>query len=307
MAGLPAANQRRHRIRARTVSLLIGLFCALAWAEQPAGEAYEVGQRWVYQHRGPRPGSVEPNVIDGERILHVISVVDGHQGRQWVIEERFTKSPDVTGRLYVNQERMLVALEIVNQKGEAAKLRYDPPIPYRATDVNVGERQKIETALRMDSADFSLPIVISIDRLEDETITTPAGEFAGCRHYRVKTLSTLNIRIAKVPITEEREQWYHGSVNGMVKEVYRRGPVKFLTWSREGYTATSVLTAFGKEEVEAAMESEVKDQRGDEQGRPQPEGSTRGKVGLIVLGAIGALAMGGVAFAKVCGRGRRGA
>jgi hypothetical protein len=147
---------------------------------------------------------------------------------------------------------MLTLLEIENKKGEVAKLRYDPPIPYRVLDLPVGEKRKIETTLRMDAVEFSLPSVITVERLEDETITTPAGEFVGCRHYCTTTASTVNIKIAKIPITEERQQWYHERIHGLVKEVYRRGPVKFLTWSREGYTATSVLTAFGQEEATAA-------------------------------------------------------
>jgi hypothetical protein len=299
MTGPFAEIRRRRNVIAYSLSLLIGLLCALAWPEQAVREGFEVGQRWEYRHQGPRPGDMEPNVIDGERILHVISVADGQEGKQWVIEERFTHSKDVIGRLHVNQEQMLTLLEIENKKGEVAKLRYDPPVPYRAMELAAGEKRKIETTLRMDSVQFSLPSAITIERLEDETIITPAGEFTGCRHYRTTTASTVNIKIAKIPITEEREQWYHPDVHGMVKEVYRRGPVKFLTWSREGYTATSVLTAFSKEEMKTAptpaAEADTKDGRMDE---PGPKSASRTKTVLIFLGGIGLLAMGGLTWAK---------
>jgi hypothetical protein len=287
-------------------SLLIGLLCAVAWPEQAVRESFEVGQRWEYRHQGPRPGDMEPNVIDGERILHVISVADGQEGTQWVIEERFTNSRNVIGRLHVNQEQMLTRLEIENKKGEVAKLRYDPAIPYRGMDLAIGEKRTIETTLKMDSVEFSLPSTITVERLEDETITTPAGEFTGCRHYRTTTASTVNIKIAKIPITEVREQWYHGSIHGMVKEVYRRGPVKFLTWSREGYTATSELTVFGKEEVKTAPkpanEADVNDRRRDEPDGREPKPASHTKPVLIFLGAIGILAMGGLTWVKRTGR-----
>lgn len=235
------------------LNLFFGLFYIEALAGQEGKDPFEVGQRWEYRHEGPRPGSIEPNDIDGERIIHVVGVVEEPEGKQWIIEERFTKDEKAIGRLYINEERLLTAIEIKNDKGEAAKLRYDPPAPYQVMELNLGQEKTIETSLKMDSANFTLPSTIVIRRLDDETIMTPAGEFVDCCHYQITTKSVFNIKIAKIPLNEERERWYHPKVNGLVKEVYRKGPIKFLTWSREGYTATSVLTAFGKEEVPAEI------------------------------------------------------
>ena len=44
---------------------------SLTLASQSAS-GLELGQRWQYKHEGPRPGSIEPNVIDGERIIWVV-------------------------------------------------------------------------------------------------------------------------------------------------------------------------------------------------------------------------------------------
>ena len=299
----PRAEIRwRRSVRAYLPSLLLGSLAAVAWPGQAGHESLEVGQRWEYRHQGPRPGDMEPNVIDGQRVLQVISVAEGQEGKQWVIEERFTNSRNVIGRLHVNQEQMLTLLEIENKKGEVAKLRYDPALPYRVMDLTAGQKREIETTLKMESVEFSLPSTITIERLEDETVTTPAGEFTGCQHYRTTTASTVNIKIAKIPFTEEREQWYHGSVHGMVKEVYRKGPVKFLTWSRAGYTATSELTAFGKEEVKTALEpateADAKDRRSDEPDGRKPKPASHTKPVLIILGASAVLALGGLTWAR---------
>ena len=246
---LPSVIRDCLSVQTVLMSTLIGLLCAAAWAGQDTKDPFEVGQRWEYKHQGPRPGSIEPNDIDGERIIHVIGVVEEPKGKQWIIEERFTKDEKAIGRLYVNSERLITTIEIENKKGEAVKLQYDPPVPHQVLELNIGEEETIETSLKMDSAKFSLPSTIVIRRLDDETITTPAGEFVNCQHVKTTSRSTFNIKIAKIPFTEERERWYHPKVNGLVKEVYRKDPVKFLTWSREGYTATSLLTTFGKEEV----------------------------------------------------------
>jgi hypothetical protein len=292
MTEASAETRWRRRVIASWLSLLVGSFGAAAGPEQAMPESFAVGQRWEYQHEGPRPGNIEPNAIDGQRILHVISAIEGPEGKQWVIEERFTNDKGAIGRVHVNQQQMLTLLEIENKKGEVAKLRYDPPIPYRVMDLAVGEKRKIETTLRMDAVEFSLPSVITVERLEDETITTPAGAFVGCRHYCTTTASTVNIKIAKIPITEERQQWYHDSIHGAVKEIYRRGPVKFLTWSREGYTATSVLTAFGQEEVTPAPAPAVADRPMSR--RPpeaKPQAASHAGRALVLLGAIAILSV----------------
>ena len=303
MTDLLSATQWHTRLRVVLMSVQVALLCTAVWAEQETKEPFEVGQRWTYRHEGPRPGSMEPNVIDGERIMHVIAVVEEPEGRQWVIEERFTNDEKAIGRLHVNEARLLTAIEIENEKAESAILRYDPPVPHYVMQMNIGQEETIETSLKMDTADFSLPSTIVIRRLDNETITTPAGEFEDCRHYKVVTKSTFDIKIAKIPVTEERERWTHPKVNGLVKEVYRKGPVKFLTWSREGYMATSVLTAFGKQDVPAAIRTRSKINNMN-QVKEQPSGTGRSAIGVVLLGAT-ALLVGGIYFLRT--RARRNA
>jgi hypothetical protein len=268
------------------------------WAGQPSKQGFEVGQRWTYQHEGPRPGSAEPNAIDGERILHVISVVEEEAGRRWVIEERFTNSKDAIVRFYVDEERLLTTIEIENEKGEVVTLRYDPPVPYQITELDVGKARTIETSLQMEPSEFALPSTIVIQRLEDETITTTAGKFVGCLHFKATISSTFDIKIAKIPVTEERERWYHPEVNGLVKEIYRKGPVEFGSWSREGYTATSVLTAFGTEQAEAEIGAMGADRGRQDPNSPQSTASRRTRPGLILLGAVGILAVVALIFIR---------
>jgi len=228
------------RMRAMSILLCVAL--------TPAGHgAYEVGQRWVYQHSGPKPGSFEGEPIDGQRIAQVI----GHDPNDglWIIEERYTNSSDPASRHHIDPNRMVVAIEIDSKDGPPARLRYDPPVPYEAPELAVGQSATIETTLHMDSPAFHMPIRLEIDRLADETIATDAGTFEACRHYRTTTSATLDLKIAKVPFSEERHRWLHRQADGLVKETYRREPVKFLTWSRPAYEASSVLTAFGVEPV----------------------------------------------------------
>ena len=138
-------------------AVVVGLVCMATRGTQGLPGPFEVGQRWQYRHEGPRPGSVEPNAIDGERILWVLSATEGPGGTQWVVEERFTHDEKVTGRLYVREDGLLEAIEIENEKGEMARLRYDPPVPYQPEGMTVGDTRAILTTLRMDSTNFALP------------------------------------------------------------------------------------------------------------------------------------------------------
>lgn len=242
---MQAADKRRS-------TALLGLLIVFAMAVAAPSVSLELGQRWVYEHQGPRPGSTEPNAIDGQRILQVVAT--GAEPGDWVIQERYTGEPNVVGRLFVREQAGLVGFEVLHGEGEVLKMTYDTPMPYPVPELEVGQETAVENALRVDSPEFVMPIKVVTRRLEDETVTTPAGEFVGCRHYRTITGSTINVKVAKVPVSEQRDRWYHESVHGLVKEVYRKEPVKFLAWSQAGYTATSVLTVFDREAVEPVAE-----------------------------------------------------
>jgi hypothetical protein len=262
----------------RSMRAMSILLCA---AMAPAGHgAYEVGQRWVYQHSGPKPGSFEGEPIDGRRIAQVIRH-DPNDGC-WIIEERYTKSSDPAGRLRVDPNRMVVAIEVDSKDGPPGLLRYDPPVPYEAPELAVGQSVTIETTLHMDSPAFSMPMRLEIERLGDETIATDAGTFEACRRYRTTTSATLDLKIAKVPFSEERHRWFHHSANGLVKETYRREPVKFLTWSRPAYEASSVLTAFG---IEAVAERPLPDHPARDHDHDEHAGSALIPLALVAVAA----------------------
>ncbi|MHC4520406.1 MAG: hypothetical protein ACYTAS_17605 [Planctomycetota bacterium] len=241
---------RDWRVAGRLATVIIWQITSFVIAgDIPAQAQFEVGQKWVYQHEGPRPGSMEPTAIDGQRIRHVLAVSEEQEHPQWIVQERFTNDEKATSLLFVDRERQLTGFEIVSDQGESIVMMYESPVPYQVPQLAVGEEETFETRLLMGPRQMALPTKSVIRRLADETITTPAGEFVNCQHYHTATQSTLDFKITKIPMTDERDQWYHQSVNGLVKEVYRKGPIKYLAWSCDAYTATSVLASFAVEEV----------------------------------------------------------
>ena len=167
--------------------------------------------------------------------------------KTWIFQEWFTNSSEPAADYYVNQENLLTSISFKNNDGEEFKINYLSPIPYLIPDLNIEEKKEFESEMQFDSAEFSMPTTLIYERFEDQTITTPAGEFSNCQHYVINTTSLFDIKIAQIPAKEVREIWYHPSVNGVVKEVYRKSPIKYLFWSMEGYTAESELISFSQD------------------------------------------------------------
>lgn len=283
----------------RWAAIQVVLCVAMAAAGGEA--AFEVGQRWVYQHSGPKPGGLEPEPIDGQRIAQVLR----HDPNDdlWIIEERYTNSSDPASRLHVDPKRTIVAIEIDSKDGPPARLRYDPPVPYEAPELAVGQTATIETTLHMDSPVFSMPIRLEIERLADETIATDAGVFEACRHYRTTSRTTLDIKIGKIPLTEQRHRWYHRQAGGLVKETYHKDPTRFLTWSRDGYDASSTLTAFGVEAVsESALSAMTFDPNAARDLHAAPASGARspraGPVAVVLASLAVIAAVGGLLVAR---------
>lgn len=219
----------------------------------PTVDRFELGQRWEYDHQGPRPGAMKPTPVDGHRILQVMSRSEQDGPCLWVVEERFTQDPNAVGRLSVDNGGWLRSLDIANEKGEVARLTYDSAVAYQDLELEVDEQKTQTTTLRSADGKLTMPMTLELRRLADEDVVTKAGRFEACRRFEVVTRSVLDLKFAKIPLQEKRQRWYSDAVHGLVKEVYQREPGKFLTWSWEGYTATSTLLRFGIEEVTAEV------------------------------------------------------
>jgi hypothetical protein len=254
---------------------------------------FELGQRWVYDHEGPRPQAMEPNAIDGQRILQVVSRDDRSGQAVWGIQERFTGDPNAVGRLYVDDERRLRSIEVINEKGEGTRLIYEPSIAYQAMAMQVGGQTVVKTLLRTRDGKFKIPIQMGVRRLEDETVVTAAGRFEGCRHFEFVTKSTIDLKLMKIPMQETHHRWYSDQVNGLVKEVYEKAPGKFMTWSWKGYTATSTLVSFGTAEIDQKAVQDVESTSVDTDHTPdtEPNRPAHSVRRLAILGAL---------FAAVC-------
>jgi hypothetical protein len=262
-------------------------------AQTSSIEGFEVGQRWQYDHEGPRPGAMEPNAIDGQRILQVVSETAQDGQTVWIIEERFTQDPNGVGLMSVDDKGLLRSLEVMNAKGESMRLTYESAIAYQTMAMDVGEQKLVETRLLTGDGKFKIPIRMAVKRLEDETLVTAAGEFQACRHLEFVTTSVIDLKLVKIPMQETRHRWYSDQVHGLIKEVYQKAPGKFMTWSWEGYTSTSTLASFGVADVDVNT-VQAMGLGAERPGHPPDRGSNRLPHFLKWMGIFGVL------FAGAC-------
>lgn len=252
----------RYRLTGLLMTVLVVMFTGYVARAQPPREnqatdktvstgQFEVGQRWVYSHKGPRPGAMEPNAIDGQRILQVVSRTERDGQALWVIEERFTRDSNVVGRSYVDDAGWVRSLDVANKKGEVARLIYESAMVYQVMAMAVGEQETLKTKLATEDGKLTIPTTVAVRRLENETVVTAAGRFEACRHFEFETTSVIDLKLAKIPIKETRHRWHSDQINGLVKEVYEKDAGEFLTWSWQGYTAVSTLKSFGLEDIDA--------------------------------------------------------
>lgn len=220
------------------------LFFAVAATASEEEQTFQVGEKWVYKHEGPRPGGMSQESIDGDRTREVISVEGSGENKRWVIKETFGEYDDRPSRAYVDSKRLVTKREF----GYEFSMDFDPPVPFDVQILKADEEKKYETELSF--GENSIPFKVTSKRVANETIKVPAGEFKDCHHYQNTITIVFSREGDEVTIKTNQDIWYHPKVNGIVKDVYKRGPVQFGGETREGYTATSQLKSYSKEKKE---------------------------------------------------------
>jgi len=163
-----------------------------------------VGQRWEYAHTGPRPSSMQPKVIDGQRVLQVIEHVKEENNSYWIIEENFTNDPEVVSRLHIDAKNLLTAVYNYHvDKGLFLKMSYQPGIPWPAPELALGEEKTYEINLILGEGDFTLPETVEFKRLPDETVEVEAGTYVNCRRVQVASSCVMDFKVTKIPYREK--------------------------------------------------------------------------------------------------------
>lgn len=190
---------------------------------------WKVGEKWTYQHEGPRPYADPSAKVQGDRIVEVTAIEGEDAERRTLLKSLWGTADGNPAVLHIDAKNLIHKIDIQAM----GVLRFDPPIP-ALWSLKVGEQKIVKT--KVDVGGFAMTIQYVAKRLDDETVTVPAGRFEKCQHVTI--VSTTESDFA--PSTKNKmDYWYHPSVKNSVKEV-----IITNFDSDNSYSATSTLKAF---------------------------------------------------------------
>jgi hypothetical protein len=175
-----------------------------------AAEPGKLGEKWVYEVEGTRPMSNPPATVDGDRVDEIVSIKGEGADKRWQLKSIWGKNDETPSLATIDSQNRLVGVEV----GSALTIGFTPPVPTDWPMLGVGESTTFETKLAVMG--FEMPMKYEVKRLEDETITVPAGKFAGCRHIQMLILAT---DPSGQPSKTRYDQWLDTKGNGMIKEI----------------------------------------------------------------------------------------
>jgi len=191
-------------------------------------EDWKVGEKWAYQHQGPRPYSDGSATVEGDRTMEVTAIRGEGSDKRTLLKNTWGTEDANPSTYYISAKNLIHQIAVQDM----ATLTFEPPVPV-FWSLKVGEEKKLTS--QTSFAGFAMAIEYHAKRLADEELTVPAGTFKGCQHVQI--VSTM--RSDMMPASKSKmDYWYHPSIKNLIKEV--------IVTDYEGansYTGTSVLKA----------------------------------------------------------------
>ena len=211
MSQIQTHEARRKRMMAMTKTKLFLLAATLVTLAGPSlrAEQWQVGERWTYQHTGPRPYSDPPAKVEGDRTIEVTAIEGQGDEKRYLLKNRWGKTDVNSATSYIDAENLIRKIDI----RDLASLVFNPPVP-AIWALKVGEEKTLKT--QMDVGGFVMAVEYQAKRLKNETVTAPAGKFDECHHVRI--VLTIDNPIS-LPVKSKVDFWYHPRPKNAVKEV----------------------------------------------------------------------------------------
>jgi hypothetical protein len=189
-------------------------------------EEWKLGEKWTYKHEGPRPFSDPSFKIKGDRTVEVTKIEGEGAAKRYLLKTVWGTEDANPTTTYIDPKNMIHKMEV----HDMAVLLFNPPVP-ALWRLKIGEKKTIKT--NMDIGGFVVPIEYAAKRLQDETLTVPAGKFEKCQHFEIISLYQNEMG---QPTKAKTDHWYHPKIKNFVKEV------TIMNYQGDNsYTGTSVL------------------------------------------------------------------
>ena len=247
---------KKYSILAAFLLCISMLLIAGETAAVESERTFQIGEKWVYQHEGPKierwEQSWDFNPFKGERTKEVVSVEESNGKKYWVIKESFGAADPVQAHHYVDDRNFTVKIKTVmlQMSGMGVITLNKPAYPFDYVSLKIGEEKAFQSQRTVKRFYSTYPLSIKFKRMEDQTAEVPAGKFKNCQHFKVSMSYTIpydiDVDIGQTVISQDTDLWYHPLVNGVVKEITRSEPFEYMGEIRQGFTITSVLKSYSK-------------------------------------------------------------
>jgi len=204
------SRQSRPAERMKTLKFLsILTVCLMIPHATFAADSMQLGEKWVYEHKGHRPMTDPPQPFTGDRVHEVVDVKGEGDAKRWSLKHTWGENDENPGFLHVDGQKRLHQVDV-----NSMSLTFAPPLPLEWSELDVGESTTFITSLSVMG--FEVPIRYEVKRLRDETVTVPAGKFESCRRVH----ASIHATDAQGQASEtQTDYWFHSKANGLVKEV----------------------------------------------------------------------------------------
>lgn len=193
-------------------SWLIGFLAVTALCVGVHGEEdHVVGEKWIYAHEGPRPNGGPDSVVKGDRTVEVTAIEGEGEGKLFVYKTQWGENDPMPTLTRIDSKSMVRSIQLPG----LVMIEMNPPLPAQWETIGVGETETFETNINVMG--YEVPLVIETKRLEDETISVPAGTFENCR--RIESTHKTTDETGN-PVTHKYLYWFHDGVKHLVKETF---------------------------------------------------------------------------------------
>ncbi|MFB3784980.1 MAG: hypothetical protein ACE15F_01285 [bacterium] len=220
------------------LALLVVVWLASFAAGISAADTYRVGEKWVYQHDGPRPWANPENPVQGDRIATIVTSEGEGAEQLWVMKQQWGEEME-PAEMYFNRKK-----EVVKIASAERSILYTPPMPMDFSILKAGEEKIFESRIAASGDINPATLRLTVKRLPDATIQVPAGEFTDCRHVQFETRLIFTRNNQETSAFCHQEMWTHPKVNGIVKEIYTFDAVNAGGRMTKGYQAVSELKSY---------------------------------------------------------------
>lgn len=168
------------------------------------------GEKWIYTVDGIRPMSNPPVDVDGDRVDEILSVTGEGAALRMRVKSTWGKDDQNPSLATLDNELRVHQVEV----GSMMTIAFKPPVPTVWSELAVGQNQVFETQLSVMG--FDMPLKYEVKRLDDETITVPAGKFENCRHIQMVVHAT---DPSGQPSKTRYDHWIDAKGQSLIKEI----------------------------------------------------------------------------------------